>query len=364
MKLTDLREELTARADSTDDSPDLLPGVRNKIARTKRRRTATAAGAIGCLAIIAAVASGIIPVTTPQPADDDVPRDVQKEGIILPAFEGADRLQRHWIGDLGQNTLNFDWVPEGNDTRFATVCAAGMSSNHFLTVKVNDYVVGTAPCASNPTAGLPTPGIWVKADSVLWLAAPAGKSAHVSVRLTDERGRTVTSDDGQIALGIYRTAATEPDGPPAQTPPTSAGDYVKDGIRYRATIGGDTLLGAKVADRGTTSVEFDFTATDRPVSLHGLCTATSPGTDSPYQVSVKFNGVPVGWMGCTGDTIDAGVGTSWIPGSLPKAGQRVTVTVRLEDTNGRPVTRPSDWVGLGVYAKESSGSSTTRRWTS
>jgi hypothetical protein len=350
MKLTDLREELTTRADATDNAPDLLPGVRAKIARTKRRRTAGAAGTIGCLAIIAAVASGIIPTTTPQPADD-VPRDVQKDGILLPAFEGADRLEKGWIGDLGRNTLDFNWVPEGSDTRFATVCAASMSSSHFLTVKVNDYVVGTAPCVSDPTPDQPTPGIWVQANSVLWLAAPAGKPAHVSVQLTDEQGRPATRDDAQIALAIYRTAVATPEGPPSQAPPTSAADYVKDGIRYRAKIGGDTLLGAKIADRGSSSFEFDFTATDQPVSLHDVCTATSPGTDPQYQVSVKFNGVAIGKTSCSGNTTDAGSGSSWTPGTLPKAGQRVKVTVQLEDKNGRPVSRPNDWVGLGIYAK-------------
>ncbi|WP_433010471.1 hypothetical protein [Kribbella sp. CA-294648] len=350
MKLTDLREELAARANSTDDTADLLPGVRDKIARTKRRRTATAGGAVGCLAIIAAVASGIIPTTKPQPADD-VPRDHQKGDIILPAFEGADRLEKGWIGDLGHNTLNFNWVPEGSDTRFATVCAASMSSGHFLTVKVNGYVVGTAPCFSDPADDQPTPGIGVRANSVLWLAAPAGKPARVSVQLTDEQGQAVTRADAQIALGIYRTAAAPPEGPPVQAPPTSPADYVKDGIRYRARVGGDTLLGAKIADRGTSSLEFDFTATDRPVTLHDFCTATSPGTDPEYQLSVKFNGVQVGKTSCAADSTDAGAGSDWAPVTQPKDGQRVRVSVQLEDKNGRPVSRPIDWVGLGIYAK-------------
>lgn len=350
MKLTDLREELAARADSTDDTADLLPGVRAKIARTKRRRTAGAAGAIGCLAIIAAVASGIIPTTTPQPADDR-PRDHQKGDIILPALEGADRLEKGWIGDVGHNTLNFNWVPEGSDTRFATVCAAGMSSGHFLTVKVNNYIVGSAPCFSDPDDDQPTPGIGVRANSVLWLAAPAGKPARVSVQLTDERGRAVTRADAQIALGIYRTAAAPPEGPPVQAPPTSAADYVKDGIRYRAKVGGDTLLGARIADRGSSSFEFAFTATGRPVSLHDFCTATSSGTDPEYQLSIKFDGVQVGKTSCTADSTDAAAGSSWTPATLPKDGQRVKVTVQLEDKDGRPVTRPTDWVGLGIYAK-------------
>ena len=41
MNLTDLREELTARAAESDEHPsDLLAGVHRKIIRTKRRRVA------------------------------------------------------------------------------------------------------------------------------------------------------------------------------------------------------------------------------------------------------------------------------------------------------------------------------------
>jgi predicted dinucleotide-utilizing enzyme len=110
MKLTDLRDELTARADSVEDlAPDLLPGVRRKISQTKRRRTAAVSGFVGCVAVIAALVTGVIPglaKTTPQPAED-IPTDYVKNGITFHGAEGADRLLKAWVGEPGENTLEF-----------------------------------------------------------------------------------------------------------------------------------------------------------------------------------------------------------------------------------------------------------------
>lgn len=352
MKLTDLRDELTARANSTDETPDLLPGVRRKITRTKRRRTAGAAGAVGGLAIIAIVASGIVPglsSTTPQPADD-VPRDFIKDGVVLRGVDGADRLERGWIGDVGQSKLDFSWTPERKSVRFYTYCNSTASSPRTVTVRVNDYIVGTTECsADQETSGQ---GITVPADYLLWLVAPIGKPAHVTTQLSDELARPLKDSTVQLALGIYQTAVAPHNGPPSQAPPTSADDYVKDGIRYRAKVGGDTLLAAKIADRGKTSFDLAFTAPGGRISLNDFCTARHTGVDPQYVVNIKFNGTDAIKTSCSGEgALDAGASSSVIPSEAPPAGQRVTVTVRLEDKNGRPVSAPNDWLGLGIYAK-------------
>ncbi|NEA36271.1 hypothetical protein [Streptomyces sp. SID13031] len=348
MKLTDLQNELNARAESTDQTPDLLPGVHRKITQTKCRRKAAALGTVGGLAVIAAFAFLIPSLTTstPQPADE-VPRDYVRNGMTLPGLEGADRLEKGWIGDAGDSTLDFSWTPQVQDTRFAGYCNTGV---YKFTVSVNDYIVGTGDCTTDP--GSLHTGISVSADRTLWLAAPAGKPARVVVRLTDANGRQVRGGDTVVALGIYRTAAVPAEGPPAQTPPTSPDDYVKDGVRYRAKIGGDTLLGAKIADRGKNSFDFTFTAPGGPISLSVFCTAVNGDESGGLALHIKFNGVEAGASGCAGDSIDAGVGSAWIPDKAPPAGQRVNVTVQLESTSGGGlVTKPHDWIGLGIYAK-------------
>jgi hypothetical protein len=351
MKLTDLRDELNARAETTDDTPDLLSGVHAKITRTKRRRKTGALGAVAGVAVIAAFATGLIPgltTSTPQPADD-VPHDYVKNGMVLQAYDGKDRLEKGWIGDPGQNTLDFNWTPEVQNIRFAGLCNS-INGLRTFTVQVNDFVLGTDDCRGDQdTPGL---GIGAEANSALWLVAPVGKAAHVIVRLADDNGRPLKDSATQLAVGIYQTVAPASEGAPIQTPPTSADDYVKDGIRYRAKIGGDTLIGAKVADRGKSSFDFSFTAPGGTLRLSDFCTARTGYAQPEYWLRVEFNGAEVSSGSCSGDSIDAGLGSSFIPGDAPPpAGTQVKVTVRLEDVNGKPVTRPNDWIGLGVYAK-------------
>lgn len=352
MKLTDLRSELNTRAESTDETPDLLSGVHRKITQTKRRRKAGALGAVGGVAVIAAIASGIFPgltSTTPQPADD-VPKDYVKDGLILHAFNGTDRLEKGFIGDPGQSVLDFSWTPKSRTVRFAALCRTDGSAQRNFAVEVNGRVIGTSDCRGDQD--VVDTGITVPADSTMWLTTPLDQAAHVIVRLADENYRPVRDPGTQIALGIYRTTDTPVDGPPTQAPPTSPDDYVKDGIRYRAKVGGDTLLGAKVADRGKSSLEFDFTAPSGPISFHTFCTAFNPSNDSEYRLSIKLNGAPLGASGCSDGSTDAAKGSSYSKEAESlQAGERVKATVTLEDEKGRPVSMPNDWIGVGIYAK-------------
>jgi len=351
MKLTDLRDELTARANSTDETPDLLPGVRHKIARTKRRRTAGAAGAIGGLAVIALIASGIVPglnSTTPQPADG--PRDFTKDGVVLPGLEGADILKKGWIGDRGQSTLTFSWTPEGKAVRFDTYCTTAESALRTVTVRLNDRVVGTTECSADPEAN--GGGLRVPIDNQLWLTAPAGQPAQVTLQFGDATFRPLRDDSVQLGVGIYQTADAPPDGgAPTQAPPTSAADYVKDGIRYRAKIGGDTLVEAKIGNRGEGALAFTFTNPGGRLSLVDFCTATDSGEEPRYRLSIKLNGEEATTGGCTGGTIDAGTGSSATLPNSWQTGQLVDVQVLLEDKNGKRVKNPDEWIGVGIYAK-------------
>ncbi|GAA3555699.1 hypothetical protein [Kribbella ginsengisoli] len=353
MKLTDLRDELNTRAETTDETPDLLAGVHAKITRTKRRRRTGALGAVAGVALIAALATGLIPgitSTTPQPAETPTPRDYSKDGITLPAFEGADRLEKGWIGRPGESKLDFIWTPEAaQDTRFEGICQSSASSTQYVTISVNDYVVGTNTCDTGYNPDMPDAGIGLQADSALWLAAPAGKPARVVVQLTDQKGRVVNNKITQLALGIYRTAAVPTEGAPVQAPPTSDDDYTKDGVRYRAKIGGKTLLGAMVADRGRNQFEFDVTGTGNAVGFNPFCTVTNAGQFPEYQLAIKIDDQPANKVSCSGDTIDPGRGSYFFDGVALPAGQKVKVTVRLENSLGQSVARPQDWIGMGIY---------------
>ncbi|MFI5711498.1 hypothetical protein [Kribbella sp. NPDC051620] len=358
MKLTDLRAELNARAETTDETPDLLSGVHRKITQTKRRRTAGAAGAVAGVALIAAAATGLLPgltTTTPQPAETPTPRDYIENGMSISAVEGQDKLLKGWVGELGENKLDFSWTPqERQDLRFEGICQSGKNEIQHVQVTVNDYVVGNSECFPNSESDQPGAGVNIQANDILWMATTPGKAARVVVQLTDETGRPIEDRSTQIALGIYHSAAMPPEGPPGRTPPTSDADYVKDGVRYRAKVGGDTLLGALVADRGKNQFDLTVTATGSQLSFSPLCTAmvTGSGQFPQYQLAISFNGEPATSMSCSGGSLDAGTGSSSTTGAKPPAaGEQVKVTVRLEDKNGKPVTRENDWIGLGIYSK-------------
>ncbi|WP_328329723.1 hypothetical protein OHA70_06855 [Kribbella sp. NBC_00382] len=357
MKLTDLRDELNNRAETTDATPDLLAGVHAKITQTKRRRKAGALGAVAGAAVIAAFATGLIPgltTTTPQPADDNpAPKDYVNNGMTVPGVREQDRLLKGWVGAPGQDKLDFSWTAKVQETRFQGICNSTAASTPYITVSINDYVIGTADCDTSSDATQLPSGSSVSADSALWLAAPDGKPARVVVQLTDQQGRPVKAGDTQVALGIYQVPpATSDDSAPVQAPPTSSDDYLKDGIRYRAKIGGRTLLSAMVSDRGQNQIDFTFTATGNQLALIPFCTATSIQGDFPeYQASISVDGKRDGSVSCSTETTDAGRGSYASAATVPPPakGQQVKVSVRLEDNKGRPVDRPQDWIGLGVY---------------
>jgi hypothetical protein len=187
------------------------------------------------------------------------------------------------------------------------------------------------------------------ADNSIWLDAPVGKPARVTVSLVDAQGRELNDPATQLALGIYDTGEHQPDGPPTQTPPTSAEDYVKDGIRYRAKVGGDSLAAAVIGSPGQTSVKLKFTATGGKISLRNFCTANNDqGSNAQYQVAVNLSSGVEDTSSCDSQSTDAG-GGGGLTISVPGLVGTIEATITLRDGRGRPVSRPGVRIGLGIY---------------
>lgn len=354
MKLTDLRDELTTRADSVDDvAPDLLPGVRRKITQTKRRRTAAVSGFVGCVAVIAALATGVIPgltKTTPQPAED-IPTDYIKNGITVRGAEGQDRLLKAWVGAPGENTLEFNWIPTTKNVAFYPLCRGGAWSVTSMRVALNGRLLFGQPCDEDATTPSPARRTEVLADAPEWLDLQVGKPVKVTLTLEEATGGTFEEDSTQLAVGIYSTPGTTQAGMPRQLPPTSSADYTKDGYRYRAQIADRKLLGAVVSDPGHVQAKFEITGTGGPLVLYNLCTAREL-TEGAYSLGIAIPGLPKRTSSCgpAGST-DLGTGNST---TLPAeqtlaAGKKVTVTVTLEDAKGNPVAQSDARIGLGIY---------------
>jgi hypothetical protein len=347
MNLTDLRDELATRANSTEDrAPDLLPGVRRKITRTKRRRIA-AAGA----AVVAVLALAIVPTVTdlsgPEPAQ--TPSDVTRDDITLHGVVGPDQLDRGWIGNRGQTEFEFSWTPTTRDLALYTYCRPTSENTLYYWVQINDHTAAVGNC--NSVDYVPNGGDMLPSTSTLWLDVPLNQPAKVRVKLVDEHGTAINGPDEQVAFGIYRRGEQLTPDLPARGLPTSAADYVKGDVRYRAKIGGDTLAAAAVGEPGQNKLELQFTANGAPLSYHALCTANQLAFDPQYQLDIKVNGQPTYGTGCDAATLDAGRSSSATLPSGPKAGENVNVTVTLIDKKNRPVSVPGARIGLGIYQK-------------
>jgi hypothetical protein len=353
MNLTDLREELTARAAESDEHPsDLLAGVHGKISRTKRSRVA---GVLVGTAAVAALAIGVLPgltdTSTPDPAvTPTAPADYTKDGLTVHGQVGSDLLEKGWIGRPGENRLEFVWTPTRTSISLYTFCRSSELVMTSVRVQVNGHHAAEQSCNDASDSPDPANGMALGADSSIWLNAPVGKPARVTVSLVDEQGRELNGPETQLALGIYDTGEHQPLGAPTQTPSTSADDYVKDGVRYRAKVGGDSLAAAVIGSPGQASVKLKFTATGAKISLRSFCTANDDQYSKPqYQVAVNLSSGLEKMSNCDSQSTDAGGGGGLTISDASKVGQVVEATVTLRDGRGRPVSRPGVRIGLGIY---------------
>jgi len=348
MNLTDLRAELTNRASEPDDRPtDLLPGVHRKITRTKRRRVATAGAAVIAIAALAFVPS-LTNNTAPEPAQP--PADYTKDGITLVGVDGDNRLEKGWIGREGESELRFQWTPTSHSIALYPYCRS--LNGRSLVIQFNGRQATNEQCADSGTA----PEHWVPldVDNSIWLDAPVGKPIQVTAHIVDDAGRIIQDETTQLAVGLYTTPELQLPGAPNRIAPESPDDFVKNDIRYRAKVGGDTLKAATIGDRGQTTLKFRYTASGAPVSFRTFCTANTAGAgEAEYQLSIQIGGVGERGPSCGGSSTstDAGGSGGSTLADAFKAGQTYDITVRLQDRNGKPVTMPQVYLGLGIYEK-------------
>lgn len=351
MNLQDLRDELTTRAASADQhAGDLLPGVQQKIRRTKQRRAFTA---LGVVAVLAAVAATLVPTMRPTPPADNPPADYTRDGLTVPGTVGSDKLLKAWIGDRGQSDLSFAWTPTTDSLSVHANCEAD-GAMYAIRFRINGWYLGDASCDTGPDAWAMDHGVKLAPDSAFWLASPVGKPARISAHLIELESGRPAGKDGRMWFGIYSTSPNPPssNGAPARIAPVDAGAYQKDGVVYRKTVGGDTLAAAQVADPDRLDVRFSFTATGAKLVLHPFCTANagSDGENPPYTVEMRVGPGQPFKATCEASSTDAATGSSLTIDSPVPAGQRVDVVAKVLPTSPHLIGMPPDVrLGLGVY---------------
>lgn len=345
MNLTDLRDELSDRAD-TVETPDLLPGVRRRIRTTKRRRVAgslTAAAAVVALGI--AVAPGLT-TSAPDPADN-APDDYTRDAVVLKGTVGTDRLDKAWIGGVGESRGSFSWTPTTRDIVVYSYCAAPGTARY--AVRIGGREAASGPC--NVAYSSPEDGVQIRPDAPVWLDVPLNQATTVNVRLTDNDGKVIESGNAQLGVGLYQAGRRDPiPGATDATPTPAPGDREENGLKFRATIGGDTLLTAAGGKPGVNKLSGSYKSTGRPVQIASFCTANDGVPKYPYDLRIDVGGVER-ISGCVALTTDVGTAGGGVLSGISEPGETVNVTARLTDKSGREVTVPGARIGFAVYEK-------------
>jgi hypothetical protein len=352
MNLTDLRAELEARATEADTHPtDLVAGAYRKIRRTKQRRIA---GAVSGTAIVALLAAGLVAPsltsTTPDPAQPP-PADYTKDGITFHGVEGQDRLEKAWIGKAGQNPLTFTWTPTSNNVTLRSICRSTSSTSKSIRIWVNGRKITDLDCITDTTSDGSATQPLSPLDS-LWIDAPIGKPAQVKVSIYDQQSGREGDSTAQLAVGFYNSPEPTVDQNllvPMRIPGAGPDDQGKDGIRFRAKIGGNTLAAATVGDPGQNSVQLRFKPTGAPLLLKAFCTANNGEyRNPPYAISLRIGSSAPRLTNCSADTTDVGTASgSSIP--WPASSETVQATATVVDLKGRPVTVKDARIAFGVY---------------
>ncbi|MGW6276174.1 hypothetical protein [Kribbella sp. NPDC055071] len=326
-------------------TPEPMPEVPQRVRRSRRLRVFVALGAL--VAVVAAVVVVVRVVDGDGSAGDKPPADYSENGMTVPGTIGADRLLKPWVGEAGQGKFAFAWTP-GTDSISVSAHCSGVSGATRLRVKIGDWPVAEGACAGGWEVNRVRQG----ADSPIWLDQPVGKEAQVSGELIDAQSRPVVVPGARIAMGIYSSSAPETDselGVPSRVVPADDGAYVKDGVTYRAKVGGATLLGAAV---GSTEVRVRFTSPGTGVVLRLFCTANRGAVDGGYRLSVKTDDTTSAFdERCDASSTDAATGTMIGVGPPASAGVQAEVVVRIVPDKPGTAVPANTRLGLGVYAE-------------
>ncbi|WP_433010489.1 hypothetical protein [Kribbella sp. CA-294648] len=355
MNLDDLRAQLRDQATEIDPAtPVPLPTVRRRAKTLKRRRTAAAVTTVAAavVAVALAVLPGAVNTSTPDPAKP--PPDYTRDGITIPGTVGPDRLEKAEIGKPGAGPLEFTWTPTSTSVTFRPYCRTTATKPLTVHVTVDGRLLATEDCDDSGSS--PRHAGSVPPNHVFWTEVPPGKTARVRVSVADQNGRAVRST-AQLALGIYRSpvpsatpAPAEVRGLPVRPSAPDPDDYVKEGIRFPAHVGGDTLLNATIGDLGQRSVKLRFTAASARTGLRLFCTGDRTDPYRRPMLSIRIDGRPKHPATCINRLTDFYKNDGGPDPINATPGQTHEVTIDLVYAKGRPATIPGARIGVGAYA--------------
>lgn len=286
--LTDLRRTLDRHAEDVADPAAVArtAAVHHRIAGVRRRRRATGAGLVS-LVLLAGVAAAV----TPRGTSDALPAAPVVLGQRAPTT---------------MTSLGYTYRTDGRGEAFGRTGS--------VTVTRSDQ---------------PRLFSWTTdGDSAVRITLPDGDVMHstedgfrdfVVVSPGDSGRLTVHVDEGSVGLASYALTGAAPAG------------FTKDGVTFRRTVAGRSLLTAAISDPGQTEITGSYVAPEGPVQEHVFCSGLARGQTLHLSVA----GQDREWLGhdnCDSEgTFDPGASGF---GQFPSRRPGTPVTVRLYVTAG------------------------------
>jgi hypothetical protein len=175
-------------------------------------------------------------------------------------------------------------------------------------------------------------------------------------------GVVLTNQGSPVMPAPVPAATLGADGMPSRLLPDKPGDVVKDGLRYRAKVGEDTLAAGVIGDAGgQRSLAATWTPTTTHISYVAECWLL-PGTDQAVAEDTMVRASISGAEGyvessCDSRPPDSGdlASGGYVPGEAGQGhpelqiGATTTLTVELVTRDGTPAAVPGARLAAAVY---------------
>ncbi len=221
MNVEELKAALTTMADdASEPGPDVarLNDVWRRVRVTRRKRTLALVSAFSLAVAATVVAFAAGPSTNdshPAPTHPAGLSTLTDHGIPFYRSPVGNTLIAHRVGQPGQSSVSFTFVPQSAVLRYAVVCSAPYVRNnpYFVHLMVGGYALQDATCTGGFGIRQPDHRMFLGFDSPvagfsnlpLWTAAAPGLEAYVQVSITRGlNGSVITVPNAQIGVALYQ----------------------------------------------------------------------------------------------------------------------------------------------------------------
>lgn len=330
MRTDELRSVLHDHAHEAQDlgAPARTAAVRGRVRTVRRRRAAVAGG--GLVAAVAAVAVAVVPgLNPPDPGPAGAPN-------ALAGFEVPKEM-----------------VATGYTYEYARGTEAAASEGPLrLKLSASDEPRLVMWASSAADEGRP---VWLRDVSAgTTLVRPSGDFADYRYVAPGSSSRLVlgqrgADQDDRIALAVFELSDERPEG------------ASKHGMTFRARQLDDRLVAAVIGDRGETEVSLDMEVPEEgELRLAEVCAGPGVGLGTGSMAVMRINGEEMLGTSCEERLpydagTDGGTLTEQLEGMGIRPGDRVEVSLTLEDTRGRRIDDAEVVLAIAGYQELGKG---------